>query len=282
VSNKDLIRQYVNIGAILPEYQVGKLSKNNVKSYLNRRLQHIENEVGKPLLDYEILNLDEANQKKYIKGLSLYDIHKISIESNQESKIIKLISDIKKIDYGVLNFILDAYIYPSIMDDIPQEKVNNLILKMPIEYILKVSLNLDTDKLIKTLYDNTKELKTPNDLIRLVTKQEKLYDIVERDYNHNYSNMLNIVEKYYDNNWVNKMNDISNSIKFDLIDAYNKSGFTYYDSEDENGRKVKIRENNLLKKLGWNDYHTEHAELLDDNQIKKVILMNNKGSVKYV
>tara|TARA_Y100000592_G_scaffold10700_1_gene15143 strand:- start:1479 stop:2321 length:843 start_codon:yes stop_codon:yes gene_type:complete len=280
MSNKDLIQQYVSTGAILPEYQVGKLPSNNLKSYLRRRLIGAENN-GDKLLDYELFKLSESGQKKYINSLNIYDIIILKDNTKEKNKLLKLISNKKGIKIDVLLSLLN--LFESNIDDIPQKNIDNIILKLSLDDIINISLSKETDRLVKSLYTNdNKQLHTVNDLVKLITSQENLYTKVEHDYNFNYGNMLNMIEKYYDNNWVNKMNDISNSIKFDLIDAYNKSGFTYYDSEDENGRKVKIRENNLLKKLGWNDYHTEHAELLDDNQIKKVILMNNKGFVKYV
>ena len=45
MNNLDLIKQYVNTGQAIGDYQVGKLPSNVLKSYLRKRLQAAEQDV---------------------------------------------------------------------------------------------------------------------------------------------------------------------------------------------------------------------------------------------
>ncbi len=61
---KKLIKQYVNTGIKLPEYQMSKLSNNDLKSYFRRRLQ----QTG--LSDYELYKLNEIDRDALRKHIS--------------------------------------------------------------------------------------------------------------------------------------------------------------------------------------------------------------------
>ena len=52
--SKELIKQYANTGAKLPKYQVKKLSKQPLKSYLRNRLI-ISKTRKAPLKEYEVV-----------------------------------------------------------------------------------------------------------------------------------------------------------------------------------------------------------------------------------
>jgi len=68
MTNKDLIRQYVDTGLELPEYQISKLSNNLKNTYIRKRLIAIE-QTGSALDDYEYILLPYDSKLEYIKGL---------------------------------------------------------------------------------------------------------------------------------------------------------------------------------------------------------------------
>ena len=90
MSNKDLIKQYVSTGAILPEYQVNKLTTNNLKSYLRRRLQQADGNSVYKLRGYEFLKLNNEGRKKYFTDTS--DLNSVIDKLFRDGDDIKLIS----------------------------------------------------------------------------------------------------------------------------------------------------------------------------------------------
>lgn len=62
MDNRDLIRQYVDTGLEISEYQFNKLSNNDKKTYMRKRI--IANENGRYLSHWEFNFLDEENKTK--------------------------------------------------------------------------------------------------------------------------------------------------------------------------------------------------------------------------
>lgn len=92
MSNKKLIQQYVGTGAILPEYQVDKLSDNFKKSYLRRRLQQYganNGWVSNSLRPYEIALIDDESLGKYVSKLTPAQVTELLDNSESSSEGIK-------------------------------------------------------------------------------------------------------------------------------------------------------------------------------------------------
>jgi hypothetical protein len=68
MNNKDILKQYVNSGNLLPEYQVKKLNSGLLKSYLRKRLQIFDSRdkeyvsIEHLLQEYEIKLLNNKNE----------------------------------------------------------------------------------------------------------------------------------------------------------------------------------------------------------------------------
>lgn len=65
MTNKDLISQYVDTGLDIPEYQINKLSSNDKKTYIRKRLISAQN--GVRLENYEFKMLTPDERKEYLK-----------------------------------------------------------------------------------------------------------------------------------------------------------------------------------------------------------------------
>jgi hypothetical protein len=75
MNNKDLIRQYVNIGMRIPEYQMNQLSNNDLKTYLRMRTINLGNNVyDNELLGYEYKKMGDAQKDALIKNLNYASI----------------------------------------------------------------------------------------------------------------------------------------------------------------------------------------------------------------
>lgn len=68
MNNKDLIKQYVNTGLRIPEYQINRLSSNDLKSYLRVRT------ISGLLTSFEYDKLDESGKDNYVNGISSNDL----------------------------------------------------------------------------------------------------------------------------------------------------------------------------------------------------------------
>lgn len=95
MSNKNLIKQYVNTGVKLPEYQMSKLSNNDLKSYFRRRLQ----QTG--LSDYELYKLNEIDRDALRKHISSWGDYKT------ESELVEERYGDKFLDKKMLNLLLN-------------------------------------------------------------------------------------------------------------------------------------------------------------------------------
>ena len=68
MTNKDLISQYVDTGLKLPEYQVSKLSNNDKRTYIRKRLISIE-QTNNRLASYEVELLDSGVKEAYVNNI---------------------------------------------------------------------------------------------------------------------------------------------------------------------------------------------------------------------
>jgi hypothetical protein len=80
MTNKDLISQYVDTGIQLPEYQINKLSPNDKKSYIRKRIIFCIDTRSSILTDYEYDLITDENEKQR------YDAFYEPIEKNYMSK----------------------------------------------------------------------------------------------------------------------------------------------------------------------------------------------------
>jgi hypothetical protein len=89
---KELIKQYVDTGIQLPEYQVNKLNNQDKKTYLRKRLLTVKDSV-EALRMYEINLLSKGEQDKYLLSLSDYKlIYFMQNSEDIESDIDRLLS----------------------------------------------------------------------------------------------------------------------------------------------------------------------------------------------
>ena len=88
--NRDIIKQYVNTGNCITEYQYNKLNKNLLKSYTRKRLLNHKN---KPFEIYELINLNNDVFKSIIDEMfeSFVGMHNISnlLEINYDARLCK-------------------------------------------------------------------------------------------------------------------------------------------------------------------------------------------------
>lgn len=73
MTNKDLIRQYVDTGLVIPEYQLAKLSSNDKKTYIRKRLIGVDG-VYNFLEPYELPYMPIDNKKKYLRDLIKHEL----------------------------------------------------------------------------------------------------------------------------------------------------------------------------------------------------------------
>ena len=64
MTNKDLISQYVDTGTQIPEYQINKLSSNDKKTYIRKRVVFCVSTRSSMLTDYEYSLITDENEKK--------------------------------------------------------------------------------------------------------------------------------------------------------------------------------------------------------------------------
>jgi hypothetical protein len=72
MDNKDLIRQYVNIGIRLPEYQLNRLSVNDLKTYLRVRIIMVGNgdySNTTELLSHEYIKMSDSQKDSFIMSI---------------------------------------------------------------------------------------------------------------------------------------------------------------------------------------------------------------------
>jgi hypothetical protein len=88
MNNKDLIKQYVNTGIQISEYQFMQLNDNFKKTYLRKRIMTSDNS---PLVDYEFLSLPDDVRTEYVNKLDSDEIEKILRYSNDPDKVINIL-----------------------------------------------------------------------------------------------------------------------------------------------------------------------------------------------
>jgi hypothetical protein len=128
MNNKDILKQYVNSGNLLPEYQVKKLNSGLLKSYLRKRLQNkdileeyeffllpedwlnkviVNDKLGIEQFIYLLTNGEEPekiihryreNGKLFLEVMSNFDKYKILIKSKHPAILYKTLGDFDK-DY---------------------------------------------------------------------------------------------------------------------------------------------------------------------------------------
>ena len=64
MDNKDLIRQYVDTGLQIPEYQFNQLSNNDKRTYIRKRI--IANGQDKYLTEFEFNYMDDSSKLKFL------------------------------------------------------------------------------------------------------------------------------------------------------------------------------------------------------------------------
>lgn len=96
MDNKDLLRQYVDTGLRIPEYQIRQLSNNNKKTYLRKRLISQDE-----LYTYEKLMCLDRN---VLAGLSIKDVDKIMMDFPHDyyDEMVKNIVETFHISFGDL------------------------------------------------------------------------------------------------------------------------------------------------------------------------------------
>jgi hypothetical protein len=82
MTNKDLISQYVDTGLELPEYQVMKLSNQDMKTYIRKRWIAFQQQRYSKLRDYEIKLLTQDQRFQYVLWLREWG-HDIRTEVNK-------------------------------------------------------------------------------------------------------------------------------------------------------------------------------------------------------
>jgi hypothetical protein len=110
MSNKKLIQQYANTGAILPKYQAERLPKSLAKSYIRRRLQQYEAGYDDDIFgelnlnDYEVMLLPLLGDENTDSSITmmiwqLNDFSKYEDSNNLVKSMVKNMSEpmIKKI-----------------------------------------------------------------------------------------------------------------------------------------------------------------------------------------
>jgi len=185
MTNKDLIKQYVDTGILIPEYQFNQLSNNLKTTYLRKR-----GIVGN-LIDYEIIMLPDDVRTKYIKKLKSNGIFNLLYYSKEPDKI----KDILLSTEGFINN-LDSYgIRYLLMYSKEPEKIMNILGNKGIVYINKldfyeISLLLKNsnfpEKIMNILgnkgieFINNLDSKKINSLLKNSKEKEKISEIIRK------------------------------------------------------------------------------------------------------
>ena len=119
---KELISQYVDTGLKLPEYQVNKLSNQDKKTYIRKRLIAVQSRGYLDWYEMELLNPDERDT--YISNLNSYDIDRLLENSSNKDKAINLL-----LNNDILISKLDSFdIYGLLIDSSDRDKIINILL----------------------------------------------------------------------------------------------------------------------------------------------------------
>lgn len=167
MNNKDLIKQYVDTGLILPAYQINKLSNKDKTTYFRKRVISAENGYSSFELYELVLSTDEfrpiiLENVLDLLAINLYDFK--GLTSDDSSKLINILFNNKNF---LEKFYTDAYFNEIIIGglhklDIKNEIFNYIISNNKLKDAIKLnesiidyyfgSLNIDElSKIIETL-----------------------------------------------------------------------------------------------------------------------------------
>jgi hypothetical protein len=129
---KELISQYVDTGLQLPEYQVTKLSNQDKKTYIRKRL--IAAQSGQYLDSYEMAFLNPDERDNYISNLDSSGIATLLRNSSDKDKVINVLLNndtlISKMDSSGIEILLKSSSEPKmimkVLGDKGRELMNNL------------------------------------------------------------------------------------------------------------------------------------------------------------
>jgi hypothetical protein len=210
MTNKDLISQYVDTGLKIDRYQIDKLSTNDKKTYLRKRV--INAQRTRNLTNHEVNLLDDATKLDYLKSLSFDDLdilfgfsrvqadkdaliefmitnnfnanraYKVLLKHyNDSDKLIDIILErsINNIDTAiitdmVINYSKPEYIISMVLNN---EHCVSVIKPKTMDYMLEKSSN--PKQLIQTFLRLRKGL-TENEVHRFLEQG------LDRDYNHDF------------------------------------------------------------------------------------------------
>jgi hypothetical protein len=66
MTNKDIVKQYVDTGICIPEYQMDKLNEGLLKTYLRKRIISVTQEFKDNIKDYEYLKLNNEQKIQFL------------------------------------------------------------------------------------------------------------------------------------------------------------------------------------------------------------------------
>lgn len=103
MSNKKLIHQYVTTGRKVPKEQVGKLSKNQLNSYLRTRLLG-----GTSLEPYEFFMVPYVSQSKYLDGINSMDTRVLIGLTQEDENFLEHLDVLLSHDKVIKNYDLNT------------------------------------------------------------------------------------------------------------------------------------------------------------------------------
>ena len=172
MTNKDLISQYADIGVQISKYQFDKLSSNDKKTYIRKRINIQDNEYN---LDYyELEMMDISNRMEYADNLDSSDIDELIQNSEDPNRLIRLMGDkwiqrviqmdvssLEKLirnskePFKIVEFLIsvDGYI-----DEANVYDISYLIRNSGRPYEVIKLLNLNNSDLVDKLISNSREI----------------------------------------------------------------------------------------------------------------------------
>lgn len=110
MTNKDLIKQYVDTGLAIPKYQISKLPNWAKSTYVRKRLIATKNK-GLSLYEFKLLN--DVYKDKYLRGLKSDNLVSLlnnsKIQSEQDSLIDFILTNESFGDYNIFSILLQYY-----------------------------------------------------------------------------------------------------------------------------------------------------------------------------
>jgi len=213
MTNKDLITQYADIGVQIGKYQFDKLSSNDKKTYIRKRINIQDNEYN---LDYyELEMMDISNRMEYADNLDSSDIDELIQNSEDPNRLIRLMGDkwIQRViqmdvsslsklirnskePFKIVEFLIsvDGYI-----DEANVYDISYLIRNSGRPYEVIKLLNLNNSDLVDKLISNSREIHI---LIMNCKNRDALleYLITREDYikNLDYEGKMTLLTFYKD------------------------------------------------------------------------------------